>query len=54
VKPVILLSEDVLIVFDLFDLGLGGFDECSLVVDDQLQAVDEFPHFPSSDPACAF
>ena len=53
-KPVILLSEDILVVSDLFDLGLSRFDECSLVVDDQLQTVDEFPHLPSSDPACAF
>ena len=53
-KPIILLSEDVLVVLNLFDLGLSGFDECSLVVDDQLQTVDEFPHFPSSDPAYAF
>ena len=41
-------------MLDLLYLGLGGFDEGSLVVDDVLQAVDELPHFPGGDPARAF
>jgi hypothetical protein len=34
VELLILITKDILVMFDLFDLGLGGFDEGSLVVDD--------------------
>lgn len=50
----ILFLKNVLVMFDLLYLGFSRFDECGLVVDDVFQTVDELPHLPSGDPACAF
>jgi hypothetical protein len=33
VELVILIIKDILVMFNLLDLGLGGFDEYSLVLD---------------------
>jgi hypothetical protein len=41
-------------VLDLLYLSFGGFNKCSLVVDDVFQIVDEFPHFSGGDPAGPF
>lgn len=50
----ILILENILVMFDLLYLVLGGFDECGLVVDDVFQHVDELPHLPGGDLAGAF
>lgn len=50
----VLILENILFMFDLLYLILGGFNECGLVVDDVLQCVDELPHLPGGDPAGAF
>jgi hypothetical protein len=52
-KPIILLSEDVLVVLDFLEVGFGRLDERGLAVDNVLEAVDELPHLSGGDPACA-
>lgn len=48
----VLIWEKFLVMFDLLYLVLGGFDECSLVVDDVFQREDELlPHLPGGDSA---
>jgi hypothetical protein len=34
VELLVLLTKDILVVLNLFDLGLGGFNKCGLTVDD--------------------
>lgn len=50
----ILVLENILVMFDLLYLILGGFNECGLVVDDVFQHVDKLPHLPGGDLAGAF
>jgi hypothetical protein len=50
---IVLLSEDVLVVLDLFEVSFGRLDKCGLAVDNVLEAVDKLPHFSGCDPACA-
>lgn len=49
-KLLILFLEDVLVVFNLLEFALGGFDRCGLMADDIFQGADELPHLLGGDP----